>query len=275
VVGRKVPPRDEADVPGRVGREVTTPRPPRGDAALPRNTVASAALALSTTGQLLGDVLRVAAARDSPALPDAAHNVTAPPARPLLGVPPHSEVATDRLALSIKDTVEFSGLFYESHLAQWADELRPRELLALEPQSKWPTSADGAAPATSSTGDTAAPLVRRQLDVLDTGRFLWRGDLWPGQPGALVIEEDDAPPRHDGDTAPPVVAARLRVELTLPGLGRVHASLGIFGDSLNVAVRCDEPGAAIALREAAPALRTAIGRRALDIGSIGITDGHA
>src|SRR5581483_12375707 len=40
-------------------------------------------------------------------------------ARPLVAVPPHSEYATDRLALQLKDAVEFSGVFYESHLAQW------------------------------------------------------------------------------------------------------------------------------------------------------------
>jgi len=230
--------------------------------AAPAST--SAALALSATGVLLRDVLRTAATSGD----------AVPAARPLIGVPPHSQVATDRLALQIKDAVEFSGVFYESHLAQWADEVRPRGLLALEPQSKWAGATDGA-PGTSATGDVAAPLVRRQLDVLDTGRFLWRGDLWPGQPGALVIEEDDARPQRQVDASHATAAARMRVELTLPGLGRVHASLGLRGDTLTLALHCDEPRAAGALRDAAPALRQAIGLRAIDVASLAITDGHA
>ena len=151
--------------------------------------------------------------------------------------------------------------------------MRPRGLLALEPQSKWPGGTDGAA-GTAAAGDVAAPLVRRQLDVLDTGRFLWRGDLWPGQPGALVIEEDDARPQGYAD-ASHATTARMRVELTLPGLGRVHASLGLRGDTLTLALHCDEPRAVGALRDAAPALRQAIGLRAIDVASLAITDGHA
>ena len=228
---------------------------------------ASAALALSPTGVLLRDVLRSAG-------PTGAADDPVPAARPLIGVPPHSQVATDRLALQIKDAVEFSGVFYESHLAQWADEVRPRGLLALEPQSKWPSGGDGT-PGNVAAGDAAAPLVRRQLDVLDTGRFLWRGELWPGQPGALVIEEDEAPPTRQPDAARPATAARMRVELTLPGLGRLHASLGLLGDTLTLALHCDEPRAVGVLRDAAPALRHAIGLRAIDVASLAITDGHA
>ena len=238
-----------------------------GHAATVAAPGASAALALSATAVLLRDVLRTAG-------PAATSDEPVPAVRPLIGVPPHSQVATDRLALQIKDAVEFSGVFYESHLAQWADEVRPRGLLALEPQSKWPGTADGA-PGTAAAGDVAAPLVRRQLDVLDTGRFLWRGDLWPGQPGALVIEEDDARPQRRADAPHATTAARMRVELTMPGLGRVHASLGLRGDTLTLALHCDEPRAVGALRDAAPALRQAIGLRAIDVASLAITDGHA
>jgi len=63
--------------------------------------------------------------------------------------------------------------------------------------------------------------------------------------------------------------------VTLPGLGRLHASLGLVGDTLTVALHCDEPRAAGVLRDAAPALRQAIGLRALDVASLAITDGHA
>ena len=274
VVDRRVAAHDGGPVPVRGAREPSG-TPVAATAAAATTAQPSAALALSATALMLRDVLRVPTSAAPPTSAGIRMSVPASAARPLLGVPPHSEVATDRLALTLKDTVEFSGLFYESHLAQWADELRPRELLALEPQSRWAAGHDGATPAAASTEDAAAPLVRRQLDVLDSGRFLWRGDLWPGQPGALVIEEEDAPPRQDGDApraAPPI---RMRVELTMPGLGRVNASLGINGDLLTVAVRCDEPRAAAALREAAPVLRAAIGQRSLDVASLAITDGHA
>jgi flagellar hook-length control protein FliK len=256
---------------------------------------ASAALQLSDTARLLLAALRtegtpldavtvprsamhpVLAARDD-AQEASSSSASTARARPLVAVPPHSEYATDRLALQLKDTVEFSGVFYESHLAQWADDLRPRALLAHEPQARWPVAADiaqSAAAPPNAPADFATPVLRQQLEVLDTGRFMWSGELWPGQRGALLIEEDEPSRRHD-EPLRAMRTARWRVRLTLDfaHLGAIEASLLLAGDSLDLGLRCDGAEVAAQLRAAAPTLRAAIAERALDLDQMTISDGR-
>lgn len=252
----------------------------------------SAALELSATGRALLAALRGVATSSaatpvpgsamqprSGALADGArtaapHGVAA--RNPLIGVPPHSEVATDRLALQLKDAVEFSGVFYEAHLAQWADDLRPRALLTHEPQSRWPVAADIAqqvVAAEAAPADYATPLLRQQLDVLDTGRFTWRGELWPGQPGTLVIEEEEPPPQSRTGILDEPAAPRWRMRLSLEfaELGAVDVSLALCGESVDVGLRCNDPDAVTRLRGAAPALRVAIAERALDLANLTVS----
>jgi flagellar hook-length control protein FliK len=251
----------------------------------------SAALELSETGRLLLSALRAQGTPlDGVTVPRSAmqpllavHDETAPAsatrARPLVAVPPHSEYATDRLALQLKDAVEFSGIFYESHLAQWADDLRPRALLAHEPQARWPVAADiaqSAATPGNAPADYATPVLRQQLEVLDTGRFLWTGELWPGQRGALVIEEDDAPPPRPGDdTTPHAPRWRVRLTLEFAQLGAIDASLLMSNETVDLGLRCSTFDIAERLRAATPTLRTAIAERALDLAHVSIADGRA
>ena len=255
--------------------------------ALRANGPRSAALELSDTGRVLLAALRGDATAAALPLPGsamqpvsgAAVSVRTPqqqaiaPRSPLISVPPHSEVATDRLALQIKDAVEFSGVFYEAHLAQWADDMRPRALLAHEPQSRWPVAHEIARAATgpdAAPSDYATPLLRQQLEVLDTGRFVWQGELWPGQRGMLIIDEEDAEPSHAGDE-PAGPRWRMRLSLSFAHLGTIEASLGLAGDSVDLTLRCDDPAVVGQLRSAAPVLRVAIAERALDLATLTIS----
>lgn len=269
-----------------------TPVPPQ--AAAQAAPPAASELDLSDTGRLLLSALRAQGAplngvtvprsATQPVLngrdgaQDRSTSASAAPPRPLVAVPPHSEYATDRLALQLKDAVEFSGVFYESHLAQWADDLRPRALLAHEPQARWPAAGDLArAPGAGDTApaDYATPLLRQQLEVLDSGRFVWSGELWPGQPGSLAIEEEDTPPRRDGDAHAPPARWRIRMTLNFAQLGAIDAAFTLAGDSVELGLRCDAPDVAQRLRAATPALRTAIAERALDLAQVSIDDGQA
>ena len=281
----------QQDVPGERGApsSVSAARP--AIAAPP--AAPSAALELSDTGRMLlsalrGDgfvagparvpgsamqpVLRSTGAADHASVPTLSAR-----ARPLVAVPPHSEFATDRLALQLKDAVEFSGVFYESHLAQWADDMRPRALLTHEPQSRWPVAAEIAQQAgmPSAPADYATPVLRQQLEVLDNGRFMWTGELWPGQRASLVIEEDDAPTQRPGQDAAHASRWRMRIALELPELGAIDATLGLAGGTIDLAARCQAPDVVARLREATPALRAAIAERALELARVTIADGQA
>ena len=75
---------------------------------------------------MLGDV--VAAAQTSRTQASAAVGRT-----PLLDGP---SLNAGAIAQALRDGIDKSGLFYESHVAEWADGTRPRADLALEPQAR-------------------------------------------------------------------------------------------------------------------------------------------
>jgi hypothetical protein len=250
----------------------------------------SAALRLSATARMLLAILRedpdraspgrpripvarLAAAESAPGAPVA---VKAAPAPPLTSLPPQSPDETGRLALTLRDTVEFSGLFYESHLARWAAGLRPRALLAREPQAGWPLPPDiapGDAGYDTLPAGAAVPLLRDQLDTLDTGRYAWRGELWRGQASTLVIEEEDAPaPREGAAGATSPRRWRASVTLTFPALGAIDATISVAGAAVDFALNCNDPVIASRLRADAHALRAAIADRDLDLASLAIVD---
>jgi hypothetical protein len=80
---------------------------------------------LSNTGRLIDNLLRAAQKEGAPAA--------------LVGkmpVVPSSAASTMQVASALKDTLTFSGLFYESHVGQWASGDRPLADLLREPQAK-------------------------------------------------------------------------------------------------------------------------------------------
>src|SRR5258706_3445707 len=143
-------------------------------------------------------------------------------AQALLDGDAQSPAAVRQIAERLQQTVERSGLFYESHVAQWAhgqrttDTLR-QELLALG--------------ATSGRETAAADRVPAQLELLQRQTFVLRGPAWAGQAGSLEIgvatheRTDAADERNHGSTgarteAHAVVSARPRLDI--PHLGTIR-----------------------------------------------------
>jgi hypothetical protein len=86
---------------------------------------ADADTTLSNTGRLIDNLLRAAQKEGGPAA--------------LIGktpVVPSPAASTTQVASALKDTLTFSGLFYESHVEQWASGNRPLSELMREPQAK-------------------------------------------------------------------------------------------------------------------------------------------
>jgi hypothetical protein len=213
------------------------------------------------------------------------------PLRPLgsLVPTPAAPDAPEAIALALQRSIANSGMFYESHLAEWTLQRHSAAYLQQEPQAAWPSAGksgtvavlaaaltqDGAAAGlTSSTTPTLAPLpdsapalVRQQLDVLETGQILWRGDLWPGQPAAIEITED--PDAREPGMAP---VWRTRVALSLPGLGGIDARLALSGNRLQLHIDAHDPASGPWLREALPVLVAALSARALDVAPVVIRD---
>ncbi|MCX7250482.1 MAG: flagellar hook-length control protein FliK [Burkholderiales bacterium] len=160
------------------------------------------------------------------------------PARPLQGsaplqAAPGAEVA--QLTQNLQQSLEGSGLFYESHLEQWSRGERTLDQIRQEPQNR-------------PGGDAlAAQLLPQQLDTLEQRRLVWQGELWPGQPmqWELVREQDQSQqPREQDQPA----AWETVLKLELPQLGQVNATIRLQGEQAQVRLRVMDEAAAAALQ---------------------------
>lgn len=173
-------------------------------------------------------------------------------APPVLASPPADTAA---LAASLKSALSRSGLFYESHQAQWIAGERPLGELMQEPQAALKGAAGGVHP-------QAIGLVQHQLEVVDTRQLVWHGQVWPDQPLEWRIEEEAGRETATGD-APPVWKTTLR--LSLPRLGEVSATLAIRGEQVHLAFSNLAADTKSAVRSGQTALREAFGNAGLEL----------
>ena len=223
-------------------------------------------------------------------------------AKPLFeGAPP----ALAQFAALLKDSVSQSGLFYESHQAQWVAGEKPLTELLREPQGKLsePRAFATAQAATSLPGlqqltkvemasllsspsafttlenaheavhPQAAPLVQQQLDTLDLRQMVWHGQVWPDQDMRWQIDEHSA---RQGE-AGPAREWQTRLDLQLPSLGEVNALLKISPQgAISIALTAHTDGTARALHAASPALSQGMQRAGLQLAALDVeTDGPA
>ena len=255
-------------------------------------------VSLSETARFLGALLEKAA---EPETRRPSAGTVAQSAPVLAGAP--SGKALD-FAQALRGALAQSGLFYESHQAQWVTGQRPLSDLLREPQGRLSPSAanppprqtplqpaeSGAAarpdtmpsPQTESAlaprtallagqsaeppvhaqarhdgGDVATPiktasldqpahpdtlpLVRQQLEILDSRQLMWQGQVWPGQNMDWRIEEREAR-EQGGEIEVPRWQTSLR--LVLPILGEVSANLALHPNGVSVQLTAGEPATA-------------------------------
>ena len=189
---------------------------------------------LSQTARMLSDLMQRLPERN--ALP-----ILTPPT-PLLDQPATQPA---ELALALRTALVRSGLFYESHLANWAVGQDSLDGLMQEPQNRL-AAAETARAAASPASALALPsavepagekplnpmhaLLSQQLQVLESPQFVWRGEVWPGQALEWQLRQDtEAEHDHAATTADNETGAawESRLKLTLPKLGTltVHIKL--------------------------------------------------
>lgn len=195
---------------------------------------------------------------------------------PLIHGPPNTSAA---LASALHGALAASGIFYESHQAQWVNGERPLNLLLNEPQARLPPLAPAAgasvpsgaentpahpdSPALPVHRDTLA-IVRQQLDTLDTRHVTWQGLVWHDQPLEWQISE--AP--HPADEAHEV-PWQTRIKLTLPTLGEVEATLLLEKRGLAISLHATLADTAQALAQGRDNLQQAL--RAAHLNPLAIT----
>jgi flagellar hook-length control protein FliK len=161
---------------------------------------------------------------------------------------------TTQLAGKLNDALSHSGLFYESHQAQWIAGTRPTTQLLLEPQNQLPENqlpqntgvkssgtADSTLPLaqTASEQRVAAPnipehlhtLVQQQLNALETRQVLWQGQVWQGQEMRWEVGEESPQRNAQGVEEGQWIT---QISLDLPNLGDVSARLSFNGNALNL-----------------------------------------
>ncbi len=214
-------------------------------------------------------------------------------AQPLLAAPP---VQPSTAAGQLAQVISGSGLFYEAHQAEWAAGTRAWAQLAAEPQAQLsprlpqpaPLAGDALSSSTSSSSaamagpQTAArqlhthpdtlPLVRAQLDALDSRRLYWCGELWPGQPAEWELRErdEDAPP---GTTAGNETTGtwQTQLRLVLPHLGPVTAALEVRGATVGMRIHAAETDSADALHAGRAALHAALSTAGITVRELVVT----
>lgn len=198
--------------------------------------------------------------------------------QPLMAAPPQTQAAASRLAPALARAVSQSGVFYESHQAQWATGQRPLADLLQEPQGQrsTPTAFQHAAAAKVDAGETVAaralptatapagttpsqpmpddlrPLVQQQLEAVATHRLAWHGEVWPRQAMDWEVEWEGARTADDGNED----AARWNTSLSLttPRLGRIDAMLQLSGEGVRITLATPYGASAADLRDESPQL---------------------
>ena len=216
----------------------------------------SAPAILSPTAQLLSGVLSLAAANPN----HASAIVGATPLMAAPGAPPA------QLAAALHQAVARSGLFYESHVAQWAAGQRSIAELANEPQMQ-----RNAATAPLLADDSiGAQMINLQLQTQEQARVAWQGQPWPGQEMRWEIERDEghATPRGDAEPAAPGWRSALHLRFEL--LGEIGARLFMAGDQVQLQLDTGDSAIGALLRARSGELGTALDAAGITLGAFSV-----
>ncbi|RFP14806.1 MULTISPECIES: flagellar hook-length control protein FliK [unclassified Duganella] len=171
--------------------------------------------------------------------------------------------AAEQLAQKLQDTISQSGLFYESHVTEWAKGERTLPELMREPQmQRMLQSGESAARAAASGPDlSAAQLINQQLHTHEQGRVQWNGEAWPGQHMQWEIRREQREGRKDegnGADGEPEQVWRSGVRFRFPMLGAVSAAVTLIGGQVHIQVQADDGDTADTLRAYASQLEQAM-----------------
>ncbi|TWC65855.1 flagellar hook-length control protein FliK [Herbaspirillum sp. SJZ099] len=213
----------------------------RGNRQAQSNAPASTTTTLSNAGKLIDSLLQ-ASQQGS-----VANHASSPAALVSQAGAPAGQVAA-----ALHDAIANSGVFYESHVAAWAEGKRPMEELMKEPQAQVARQHAGDInllnqndPAQSQLGQ----IINLQLNALEQQRLVWHGEVWPGQHMEWEISQehqDGNSQQQDEEAAPP--AWHSLVRFNFEHLGGVSASIRLIGQQIHVQVKTDNEKTATALR---------------------------
>lgn len=161
-----------------------------------------------------------------------------------------ASISAKEIAASLQNALSKSGLFYESHLAQWANGRLPLETIAQEPQARHGMHFQSELPSSSTPADPRhaqiATLVGAQIDALENQRLAWQGEAWPGQPVRWEVGREKDESAHGQAATDPVWQTNVR--FALPHLGNVTATIRLCGQRVQMRIQADAPAATVTLK---------------------------
>lgn len=205
---------------------------------------------------------------------------------------------TPQLTATLLRTVANSGLFYESHLHQFAAGERTLAQLAQEPQAQLAGSTAAApvtalaaraelavtasqadlgvvlatAPEALGKQDVGAPvhpqalaLVRQQLELLALPLFRWSGEAWPGTAMDWEIQEEQDQRQAVADDQTPARSWTSKLALSLPSLGTLEARLSLAGHTLQLRLAARQSSTVSVLSAASTELPGRLGALGLQL----------
>ncbi len=223
---------------------------------------AAEAPSLSTAGRLVAAAMLQAGEAPMP--------TTAAVSGPLLSTAPADGA---RLSGQLAHTLSTSGLFYESHQAQWVAGARDLPQIMQEPQARLVRAAQSdTQTAVQAIAPQALPLVQMQLAALDTSVVMMQLEIWPKQWMQWTVEErpadDQANAQAEGASLPDW---NTRLRLVLPRLGELNAMLSFGVGGIMIRVEADKAASAELLQANGAALQEALTAAGLPSARIAIT----
>lgn len=173
---------------------------------------------LSQAGKAIGGVLAAAQKADTP--------MTAALGRTPVVAAAGADASS--IAAGLQQAVGRSGLFYESHVAEWAQGARALAELNAEPQQQLAREGVRQQPLDPAT----AQFINLQLATQEQAQVAWQGNLWPGQPMRLEVQRDTSEGQDGAAEADTPWHSRLR--LRFPELGELDARLTLAGGRVQV-----------------------------------------
>jgi Flagellar hook-length control protein FliK len=203
---------------------------------------------------------------------------------------------TAELAGTLHTALSQSGLFYESHQAQWIAGARNTAQLLHEPQNlpaERIRAASGLEDNISKTNTTVTlssasagsglerisipgipdhlqQLIQQQLNALETRQVQWQGQVWERQEMNWKIQEETS---HAANAENGKLWST-QIHLVLPNLGEVTATLRFAGSGLSITLDATEAATRSKLGTASSMLVSALSDRGIAIDSALVTQHH-
>jgi len=223
--------------------ETATPLPEQIPAETAAGSGSLTTTVFSATGKLIGQLLQMAQQQGAtPALQGS---------KPILETAPASLSSTPAIAKALQNTVELSGLFYESHIGETIQNERTLSELLQEPQARQPAASDSAAAKQSEPlNATLTQLVAQQLNTLEQNRIVWQGQIWPGQQMYWEVKEDTSGQHSQAQTGDENTSRvwRSDMQFEMPHLGKIQASVFYSNGQVQVQINAADESAASAMR---------------------------